>query len=59
MLTSSQSDPSASFDLLHGLPTIRVQPESIDPTEWSLPVVLKHGDNWLYMITSKRSTSKR
>ena len=29
--------------------------ESIVHTEWSLPVVLKNRDTWLYMITSKRS----
>ena len=29
--------------------------ESILHTEWSLSVVLKHRDTWLYMITLKRS----
>ena len=31
------------------------KPESIVHIEWSLLVVLKHRDTWLYMITSKRS----
>ena len=31
-----------------------MNPDSRAHTEWSLPVVFKHRDTWLYIITSKR-----
>ena len=59
-LNTNPMKPSRVRTYRYGILTTHVFSKGLSEstsTEWSLPVVLKHRDPWLYMITLKRSQS--